>query len=93
MLEAEIERKLVADVKRVGGLAIKLTSAGYRGLPDRLVVIPGGKLAFVEVKAPGKKLSPIQRVRHNELRRLGFKVYVVDAKTQIGGLISEIRTT
>lgn len=93
MREKTIEQKFTAAVKNAGGLALKFTSPGFDGVPDRLALLPGGKLAFVEVKAPGKKPRPLQLARHRTLRRLGFKVYVLDDEKQIGGMIDEIRAT
>ncbi len=93
MKEKGIEQKFVDEVKRINGLAIKLVSPGFSGLPDRLVLIPEGKIGFVEVKAPGKKPRRLQRSRHDQLRKLGFKVFVLDNINQIGGIIDEIRTT
>lgn len=92
MREKIIEQHLVKAVKNSGGIAPKLVSPGFDGLPDRLVLLPGGKIGFVEVKAPGKVPRPLQVARHGLLRRLGFKVYVLDAPEQIGGILDEIRT-
>lgn len=92
MLEKTLEHKFVTEVKRVGGLALKFVSPGFDGVPDRLVLLPGGKLGFVEVKAPGKRPRPLQLARHRLLRRLGFKVYVLDDERQIGGIIRDIRS-
>lgn len=92
MREKIIEQLLVKAVKNSGGIAPKLVSPGFDGMPDRLVLLPGGKIGFVEVKAPGKELRPLQVARHGLLRRLGFKVYVLDAPEQIGGILDEIRT-
>lgn len=92
MLEKTIEHKFVTEVKRVGGLALKFVSPGFDGVPDRLVLLPGGRLGFVEVKAPGKRPRPLQLARHRLLRRLGFKVYVLDDERQIGGIIRDIRS-
>ena len=61
-------------------------------MPDRLVLLPGGKISFVEVKAPGKEPRPLQVARHGLLRRLGFKVFVLDDPEQIGEILDEIRT-
>lgn len=91
--EREVERKLVRDVKAVGGMAIKLTSPSVDGLPDRLVLLNGGKIGFVELKAPGKKPRVLQVKRMTDLQALGFKVFVVDDKSQIGGMIDAIRAT
>ena len=93
MLEKTIEHKLAATVKKHGGIAVKFVSPNYDGMPDRLVLLPFGKLAFVEVKAPNKKPRPLQKERHRLLQKLGFKVYVLDDAEQIGGIIDEIRTT
>ena len=92
MREKTIEQHLVKAVKNSGGIAPKLVSPGFDGMPDRLVLLPGGKIGFVEVKAPGKELRPLQVARHGLLRRLGFKVYVLDDPEQIGGILDEIRT-
>lgn len=93
MLEKTIEHKLAVTVKKHGGIAVKFVSPNYDGMPDRLVLLPDGVCAFVEVKAPNKKTRPLQKARHKMLKRLGFKVYVLDDADQIGGIIDEIRTT
>lgn len=88
--EKQIETRLVSEVKRCGGVALKFTSPGFDGMPDRILLFPVGCIAFAEVKAPGKKPRPLQKARHELLRRLGFKVYVIDDIRQIGGMIDEI---
>lgn len=93
MREKVIEQKLVAEVKKAGGICPKWVAPGFDGVPDRIAMFPGGKLAFVEVKAPGEQPRPLQRARHELLRRLGFKVFVLDNVEKIGGMIDEIRTT
>lgn len=93
MREKTIEQKFREAVKAAGGLAVKFASPGFDGVPDRLALLPDGKMAFVEVKAPGEKPRPLQLVRHRQLRQLGFKVYVLDDESQIGGMIDEIRAT
>ena len=90
--ESSIERKLVTEVKKRGGLAVKFVSPGLDGVPDRLVLFPGGKLAFVELKAPGKTMRPLQEKRARQLTALGFQVYCVDNKEKIGGVLDEIQT-
>jgi hypothetical protein len=90
MREKDTERKLVKAVKAAGGLALKFISPGYDGVPDRLLLLPGGRIAFAEVKAHGVKPRPLQIRRHGMLRRLGFKVYVIDDEEQIGGMLDEI---
>ena len=93
MRESAIERKLVRAVKSLGGLAPKFISPGLDGVPDRLVLLPGGHMAFVELKAPGKKLRPLQERRKEQLEGLGFRVYVVDKPEQIGGILDAIQTS
>jgi hypothetical protein len=90
MREKSIEQKLVAAVKQAGGICPKFTSPGMDGMPDRLVLLPGGRVAFVEVKAMGCKPRPLQLARHGMLRRLGFKVYVLDDGAQIAQIIEEM---
>lgn len=90
MLEKDIEKKLVAEAKKRGCIPIKLLSANYNGLPDRLILSLGGKCAFIELKAPGKKPRALQLKRHRELRALGFAVYVIDSIEQIGGVLDGI---
>lgn len=90
MRERQIEQKLVKAVKVAGGIAPKLTSPGFDGMPDRMVLMPGGCIGFVEVKAPGEKPRPLQLSRHRLLRRLGFKVYVLDGVEQIEIILREI---
>ena len=92
MREKTIERKLTLMVKKQGGICPKFVSPGFDGMPDRIVLLPGGHMAFVEVKAPGKKPRPLQLARHALLRRLGFQVYVLDDEKQIGGILDEIQT-
>ena len=91
MRESFIEEKLTKAVKQNGGLCWKFTSPGAAGVPDRVILMPKGQIAFVEVKAPGEKPRPLQLSRHRLLRRLGFKVYVLDALEDIEKIISEVK--
>ena len=89
MREKLIEQNLVQTVRRMGGLAPKFTSPGWAGVPDRLVLLPGGRLAFVEVKAPGQRPRPVQVRRKGQLEALGFRVYVIDRPEQIPAILHE----
>ena len=91
MREKQIESKLVKAVRNVGGMCPKLVSPGTDGMPDRLVLLPGYRIGFVEVKAPGQKPRPLQERRHAQLRDLGFQVSVLDDPDQIPGIIKEVR--
>lgn len=90
MTEKELELMLVKEVKRRGGRAFKFISPGINGVPDRLVLMPDGKVGFVEVKAPGKKMRPLQIKRKGELESLGFLVYCLDDMRNIGGMLDDI---
>lgn len=92
MREREIERKLVSVVKSRGGICPKFVSPGFDGMPDRVVLLPHGKIGFVEVKRPGEQPRPLQTARHRSLRKLGFLVFVLDREEQIGGMIDEIQS-
>lgn len=93
MREKTVESKFTSAVKAKGGLAVKFTSPGFNGMPDRLVMFPGGRIAFVEVKAPRETPRPLQRSRLKLLRRLGFKAFVLDNPEQIGVIIDAIQST
>lgn len=91
MKEKTVEASLVKEVKKAGGICLKFISPGWNGVPDRIVLLPGGRMAFVEVKRPGEKPRPLQESRHRTLRKLGFQVYVLDSMDQVGGIIDEMR--
>ena len=90
MLEKDIERKLVKETKSYDGMCLKFTSPSLIGVPDRIVLLPRGKIGFVEVKLPGERPRPIQVKRIEELRELGFKVFVLDNKNDIKKILDEI---
>ena len=100
MREKTIENKLVQAVKGVEGIALKLVSPGFDGMPDRLILLTGGHMAFAELKARGKHLRPLQVKRKRQLEALGFSVYCIDRPEQIqqvlseiGGVLDEIRSS
>lgn len=84
--EKYIERALVKHVEALGGLCIKLLTNHFLGLPDRMILLPGGSMFFVELKSTGQKPRKIQEVVHKKLRALGFKVLVIDSVEQINFL-------
>ena len=92
MREKQIEQKLTLMVKSAGGIAPKFVSPGFAGMPDRLVLLPNGVFAFAELKAPGMHPRALQVARHEMLRRLGFRVYVIDEIEQIGVMLDELQT-
>ena len=89
MREKKIEQALVREVRCRGGLCVKW-NAGTSGWPDRIVLLPGGRVGFVEVKAPGEVSRPLQVHRHEQLRRLGYRVYVLDDMDEIDDLVRRI---
>lgn len=92
MLEREVEHALVREVRKAGGIAPKFTSPGNAGMPDRLIILPGGHIAFVELKAPGQKPRALQVRQMDRLTQLGCTVHVIDHPNQIQDLINEIRS-
>lgn len=92
MRERSIEQKLVSEVKKRGGICPKWVSPGFDGVPDRIVLLPGRHIGFVEVKAPGEKPRVLQVSRHKLLARLGFHTHIIDGKEQIGGVLDEIQS-
>lgn len=87
MRENIIEGYLRDRVKVIGGKAYKFVSPGNAGVPDRLVLLPRGRVVFVELKAPGKKPTALQIVQHRRIEKLGFKVFVVDSKQSVDEFI------
>lgn len=92
MREKHIEQKFTHAVKQAGGKALKLTSPNLAGVPDRLILMPGGRAAFAEIKAPGKKPRPLQTHRINQLTELGFTTYIIDNPNQIPDVINALHT-
>lgn len=90
MLESFIERKLVNAVRKLGGQCPKFVSPGTVGVPDRIILLPGGVIAFAEIKAPGEQPCPLQEHRHRQLRELGFTVLVIDHPSQIPDILDTL---
>ena len=91
MREKQVEQKLVKAVKASGGMCPKLVCPGTDGMPDRMALLPQGRIGFIEVKAPGKRPRPLQVMRHGQLEELGYQVFVLDGPEQIPGIIDAIR--
>lgn len=91
MRESDLERKFVKAVENIGGLAPKWTSPGSRGVPDRIVILPNGRVAFVELKAPGKDLRALQTWWAQRLQSLGHKVYKIDSQQGIIAFIEDCK--
>jgi len=89
--ETAVEKYLRDEVKKLGGRAYKFVSPGNRGVPDRLVLLPGGHTLFVELKAPGKTSTDLQKKKQQDIRRLGFDVSVVDTKARVDEFVARCR--
>lgn len=90
VLEKEVERYLRKQVKeRLGGMALKFVSPGMNGVPDRIILMPGARICFVETKAPGEKLRKLQRYVCGLIVNLGFPVYRIDTKAKVDAFIQE----
>lgn len=90
MEESRIEKYLKKQVEKIGGKAYKRNPTGVIGVPDRIVLLPGGRIIFVELKAPGKKLRKIQEYRAKELRKLGFQVECLDTVERVDLFIKDV---
>lgn len=88
--EGTVETHLVDEVKKLGGKCYKFVSPGNNGVPDRIVMLPQGKVYFVETKAPGKKPRPSQLAVHREMERMGVRVRVLDSKAAVDSFIGEV---
>lgn len=89
--EKALEAELRERCKTLGWMCIKLTSQYQRGLPDRLILMPGCHVCFAEIKTTGKKPTALQRMTHERLRALGYRVEVVDTAESLDNLIVELQ--
>lgn len=89
MREKNIEEYLRDQVKAQGGKAYKFVSPGNAGVPDRLILFPSGRIFFVELKAPGKKSTPLQESQQTKIRNMGFTVLVIDSKQAVDAFIKK----
>lgn len=81
--EKYLEKKLVERVEAVGGMCIKIHNPYYRGLPDRLVIMPDGGTVWVELKTKGKHPTKLQQFAHEELRKRMQHVFVIDSNEKL----------
>lgn len=79
MKESKIEQYFVKECKKLGWLPLKFVSPSMNGVPDRIILMPNGRIFFAELKAPGEKPRPLQRAVHNTIRKYGFSVCIIDS--------------
>ncbi len=91
MDEKTIERHLRREVKKLGGIAYKFVSPGNAGVPDRIILLPGGTVKFIELKKPGGKTSPIQDLQIGKMRKLKADVRIIDSLEGVDSLIGEMK--
>ena len=91
MLEKDIEARLKRGVERAGGLCLKWVSPGCTGVMDRIVLLPGGRVIFVELKKPGGRLSERQKYMANKMRLLGLEIRCLWDTLQVDTFLEEVR--
>lgn len=89
MRERVVERRLTEQIKAVGGWSVKLLPS-VAGLPDRIVLLPGGRIFFVELKSPSGRLSTVQEVIHHKLQNLGFTVHVLYSPWEVDAWVQSL---
>ncbi len=89
-MEKDIEQYFRTQLRRRGAMALKFVSPGLAGVPDRVVLIPGGRVVFAEIKAPGKKPRPLQKAVFDRMARLGHPVYLIDSRKAVADFIREV---
>lgn len=91
MRESAVEARLRKGVERAGGRCLKFVSPGHTGVPDRIILMPGGRVYFAELKAPGEKERPRQEYVQRKLAELGFKTYAsVDSFEKVLDVLSDL---
>lgn len=88
--ERDVERYLISSVRKAGGQCLKWVCPGTAGVPDRIILLPGGHVHFVELKRPdGGVVSKLQIVWHNRLRKLGFSTWFISSREGVRAFIKE----
>lgn len=92
VLESQVEVYLVKQIEEAGGECWKWTSPARRGIPDRLVFMPGRVFEIVETKTIGGTLDPLQRAVHRMLQRVGFHVHIIWTYQQVDDFMAYLKT-
>ena len=85
--EKNLEARLVREIERRGGMALKYTSQYHRGIPDRVILMPYGRIYFVELKSTGKKPTKLQAHAIDEINSLGFPAWIIDSTPELERLL------
>jgi hypothetical protein len=88
--ERDVERYFKAQLEKRGALVFKFVSPGQAGVPDRVVLLPGGRVVFAEMKAPGEKPRPLQRAVFARMARAGHPVYIIDSREAVKKFMEEV---
>ena len=88
--ESQLERKLFERVKKMGGMCLKFVSPGRAGVPDRIILMPCGKIYFVEMKSASGEVNPIQKYVFEKFKNLGFEVKILNSDEKIKNFLQEI---
>ena len=88
--ERDVERYFKAQLEKRGALVFKFVSPGQTGVPDRVVLLPGGRVVFAEMKAPGEKPRPLQRAVFARMARAGHPVYIIDSREAVKEFMEEV---
>lgn len=91
MLEREIEKRLIDEVNKLKGLCLKLNSQSANGIPDRLVLLPGKRIYFIETKRPGEDLRSLQKYWKRKIIDFGFNYKKIDCMEDVYKFIEEVR--
>lgn len=93
-LEKDIEAKLCKEIRFMGGYALKWISPSSGGVPDRIILLPGGRVAFAETKRPkGSKVAPLQKYWRRVLLGLGFRHYMIYTEDDLKNTLEELKRT
>lgn len=90
MRESAVEKRLTEMLRQRGALCLKFSSPGNPGVPDRIVLLPGGRVVFVELKAEGGRVGVLQARQIARLRELGADVRVLEGVGQVQGFVAEV---
>ena len=89
-MEKDVEKKLVDGIRKIGGVAFKFVSPGQSGVPDRMVVLPGGRIVFVELKTAVGRMTGLQKAQHRRLAALGCDVRTLYGDDDVVDFLKEV---